>query len=39
MIFKIIVITLLVLITFNSAVTMLLLFGWLESQKGAKRDE
>lgn len=39
MIIKIIVITLLVLITFNSAVTMLLLFGWLESQKGTKKDE
>lgn len=39
MIFKVIAIILLLLITFNSAVTMLLLFGWLESQKGTKKDE
>lgn len=39
MIFKVIAIILLLLITFNSAVTMLLLFGWIESQKGTKKDE
>ena len=37
MIFKILVIALLVLITFNTAVMMLLFFGWLESQKGTKK--
>ena len=36
MIFKVLVITLLILIVFNSAVTMLLFFGWLESQRKEK---
>ena len=36
MIFKVLVITLLILIVFNSAVTMLLFFGWLENQRKEK---
>ena len=41
MIFKVIAIILLLLITFNSAVTMLLLFGWIGcvSQQRRKPDE
>lgn len=37
MIFKTLVVILLVAITFNSFVTMLIFYAWLESQKGGKK--
>lgn len=39
MIFKTLVIALLCLVTFHTFVTMILLFGWIESQKERKKVE